>query len=44
MVPLLAGEHEDHAGRGAEVRFGDAAVDESDGAVELQRARIGGGL
>jgi len=44
MVPTLSGEHEHHARRGAEVRFRDAAVDEADGAVKLQRVRIGGDL
>jgi hypothetical protein len=39
-----SGEHEHHSGRGAEVRFGDAALDETYGAVKPQRVRIGGDL
>ena len=44
MVSALSGEHEHHARRGAEVRFRDAVVDETGGAVEPQRVRIGGDL
>jgi len=42
IVPGQSGEHEHHPGRGAEVRFGDAALDETYDAVKPQRVRIGG--
>ena len=42
MMPAQSGEHEHHARRGAEVRFRDAAVDETGSAVKPQRVRIGG--
>jgi hypothetical protein len=44
MVSAQSGDHELHARCGAEIRFCDAAVDETDGAVKSQRVRIGGHL
>jgi len=44
MVSAVSGEHKHHARRGAEVRFRDAAIDEADRAVKLQRVGIGGDL
>jgi len=44
MVPAQSGDRELHARYGAELRFCDAAVDETDGAVKTQRVRIGGHL
>ena len=42
MVSAQSGDRELHARCGAELRFCNATVDETDGAVKSQRVRIGG--
>ena len=43
-MPAQSGDRELHARCGAELRFCDAAADETDGAVKSQRVRISGYL